>query len=137
MTFDHQQPTILLFDGVCNLCNGLVQFIIKRDPKRKFRFAALQSESGQVLLKKLGLPSDNFDSLVLIKDEHYFLKSTAILHILIEIGGIWKLLTIFIIVPFPLRDFFYNFIAKTRYKIFGKRDQCMLPTSEIKQRFLT
>jgi predicted DCC family thiol-disulfide oxidoreductase YuxK len=127
---------ILLFDGVCNLCNRIVQFTIKRDPKAKFRFASLQSESGQALLKKVGLPTDDFDSFVFIKGNKYFLKSSAGLHVLKELGGVWKLFYVFIIFPKPLRDFIYNIIAKTRYKIFGKRDICMVPPAGLKQRFL-
>jgi predicted DCC family thiol-disulfide oxidoreductase YuxK len=127
---------ILLFDGVCNLCNSIVQFTIKRDPKEKFKFASLQSESGQALLKKFGLPTDDFDSFVFIKGDKYFLKSSAGLHVLKELGGVWKLFYVFIIFPRPLRDFVYNIIAKTRYKIFGKRDTCMVPTSRLNQRFL-
>ena len=128
---------ILLFDGVCNLCNGVVQFIIKRDRKGKFKFAALQSESGQELLKQLGFSTANFDSFVFIKGNKHFIKSTAVLHVLKELGGLWKLLYVFILIPTPIRDFFYNVIAKTRYHIFGKRDTCMIPSDDIKPRFLT
>lgn len=127
---------ILLFDGVCNLCNNLVQFIIKRDPKGKFKFASLQSESGQLLLKKFGLPTDDYDSFVFIKKDNFFLRSSAGLHVLKELGGVWKLFYLFIIFPEPLRDFVYTFIARKRYKIFGKQDTCLIPTPEIKQRFL-
>ena len=108
---------IVLFDGVCNLCNGFVQFIIKRDPNAKFKFGALQSKSGQALLKKYNLPSDDLNSLVLIVDDNYFLKSSAGLRILKELGGFWKLFYILMIFPKPLRDFVYDLIAKTRYKI--------------------
>jgi predicted DCC family thiol-disulfide oxidoreductase YuxK len=132
----NNEAHILLFDGVCNLCNSIVQFTIKRDPKEKFKFASLQSESGQALLKKFGLPTDDFDSFVFIKEDKYFLKSSAGLHVLKELGGVWKLFYGFIIFPRPLRDFVYNIIAKTRYKIFGKRDTCMIRTSRLKQRFL-
>ena len=116
---------ILLFDGFCNLCSRLVNFIIKRDKKAKFLFLSLQSASGQLLLKKFGLPTDDFDSVVYIRNDKYFLKSSAILHILKEMGGIWKLFFIFIIVPNFIRDFIYKIIAKTRYKIFGNNDSCM------------
>jgi predicted DCC family thiol-disulfide oxidoreductase YuxK len=132
----NNQTHILLFDGVCNLCNSIVQFTIKRDPEEKFQFASLQSESGQALLKKFGLPADNFDSFVFIKGDKYFLKSSAGLNVLKELGGVWKLFYVFIIFPRPLRDFVYNIIAKTRYKIFGKRDTCIVPTPRLKQRFL-
>ena len=130
------ETNILLFDGVCNLCNSIVQFTIKRDPKGKFKFASLQSKSGQALLKKFDLPTDDFASFVLIKGDNYFLKSSAGLHVLKELGGVWKLFYISIIFPRPLRDFIYNIIAKTRYRIFGKRDTCMVPTQDIKIRFL-
>jgi predicted DCC family thiol-disulfide oxidoreductase YuxK len=133
---NNNEAHILLFDGVCNLCNSIVQFTIKRDPKEKFKFASLQSESGQALLKKFGLPTDDFDSFVFINEDKYFLKSSAGLHVLKELGGVWKLFYVFIIFPSPLRDFVYNIIAKTRYKIFGKRDTCMIPTPRLKQRFL-
>ncbi len=132
----NNEEHILLFDGVCNLCNSIVQFTIKRDPKEKFKFASLQSESGQVLLKKFNLPTNDFDSFVFINGDKYFLKSSAGLHVLKELGGLWKLFYFFIIFPRPLRDFVYNIIAKTRYKIFGKRDTCMIPTPKLKQRFL-
>lgn len=132
----NSEPHILLFDGVCNLCNGIVQFVIKRDPKAKFKFAALQSESGQALLKKFGLPANHFHSFVYIHGDRYFLQSSAALYVLKELRGLWKLLYVFIILPTPLRDFFYSIIAKRRYQLFGKRDTCMVATPELKQRFL-
>ena len=116
---------ILLFDGYCNLCSRLVNFIIKRDKKAKFFLVSLQSASGQSLLKKFGLPTDDFDSVVYIRSDKYFLKSSAILHILKDLGGIWKLFFIFIIIPNFVRDFIYKIIAKTRYKIFGRHDSCI------------
>lgn len=133
----NNETHILLFDGVCNLCNRMVRFTIKRDPKGKFKFAPLQSESGQALLKKQGLPVDNFDSFVFIKGDKYYFKSSAGLQVLKELGGVWKLLFyVFIVFPKPWRDFVYGIIAKTRYRIFGKRDTCMIPTPGIAQRFL-
>lgn len=132
----NDESHILLFDGVCNLCNRLVQFTIKRDPKGKFKFASLQSDSGQSFLKQFGLPTDDFDSFVYVKGNQYFLKSSAALHVLKELGGLWKLFYFFIIIPRPIRDFVYNLIAKSRYKTFGKSDTCMIPTPELKQRFL-
>jgi len=127
---------ILLFDGVCNLCTRVVKFIMKRDTKEKFKFAALQSESGQALLKRFGLPTNDFNSFVFISGEKYFLRSSAGLHVLRELGGAWKLFYAFIIIPQPLRDFIYSIVAKTRYKIFGKLDTCIIPSPEVKQRFL-
>ncbi len=130
-----QAEYILLFDGVCNLCNGFVQFMIKRDPKRKFTFASLQSESAQKLLARFGLPKDDFDSFVLIKGDKYFLKSTAALTVLKELGGFWSLFYVFIVLPRRFRDFIYNTVAKSRYRIFGKRNECMMPTPELQSRF--
>lgn len=133
---DIDENHILLFDGVCNLCNGIVLFTIKRDPKAKFKFASLQSKIGQSLLKKFGLPTDDFHSFVYINGDKCFLRSSAGLHVLKELGGFWKLSYGFIIIPKVIRDFIYNIIAKTRYKIFGKRDNCMIPTADLKHRFL-
>ena len=127
---------VILFDGVCNLCNGLVRFIIKRDKERKFKFASLQSETGQQRLGQFGLEKNEFESFVLIRDDKYYLKSTGVLKMLRELGGIWKLFYVFIFIPRPLRDLLYDAIAKSRYKIFGKRDVCMIPTPVLKERFL-
>ena len=127
---------ILLFDGVCNLCNRLVQFIIKRDPRATFRFASLQSESGQALLESFELPKDKLDTFVYLRGEKIYLKSSAVLHVLKDLGGGWKLLYVFIIVPKPLRDLVYTLVSKTRYNIFGKKDQCMIPSKDISSRFL-
>jgi predicted DCC family thiol-disulfide oxidoreductase YuxK len=113
-----------------------VQFVIKRDRKARFRFASLQSDTGQVLLKRFGLPQDDFDSFVLIKGDKYYLRSTAGLHVLRELGGMWQLLYALIIFPRPLRDFVYSLVARNRYKVFGKRDSCMIPTPEQSERFL-
>lgn len=127
---------ILLFDGVCNLCNGLVLFIIKRDRAGKFKFASLQSEIGQEWLTRVGLAKNEFESFVLIQDNKYYLKSTAALKMLSHLGGIWRVFYVFILFPRPIRDFFYDLIARSRYKIFGKRDVCMIPTPELQERFL-
>ena len=102
---NNSESPILLFDGVCNLCNGIVQFTIDRDPKGKFKFASLQSRAGQALLEKFGLPTNDFDSFVFITEDKYFVKSSAGLHVLKELGGAWKLFYVFIIFPRPLRDF--------------------------------
>ena len=130
------EKNILLFDGVCNLCNCLVRFIIKRDTKAIFRFAALQSKTGQELLMQMKLPSDDMNSVVYIRGGEYFYKSSAILHILHDLGGIWKLFYAFIIIPSFFRDFIYSIVARTRYMVFGKRDTCMVPTPDIQKRFL-
>lgn len=126
---------IILFDGVCNLCNHSVQFIIKRDPKGYFKFASLHSEIGQYLLRQHGL-NQGMDSFVLIENKKIFMRSTAALRVSMQLSGFWKFLTIFLIVPPFIRDFLYNIIAKNRYRWFGKRDSCMLPTPEVKKRFI-
>ncbi|MDP4132141.1 MAG: thiol-disulfide oxidoreductase DCC family protein [Bacteroidota bacterium] len=133
---DDQNKNIVLFDGVCNLCNDLVRFIIKRDADGKFKFASLQSEIGQQWLRTVGLPVNEFESFVLISGNEYYLKSTAALKMLRELGGIWKAFYVFILVPLPVRDFLYDMIAKSRYRIFGRRDTCMVPTPELQERFL-
>jgi predicted DCC family thiol-disulfide oxidoreductase YuxK len=132
---NYTKPGIVLFDGVCNLCNHLVIFIIQRDPNARFRFAALQSMEGQKLLKETKLLPANANSVVYIRNGKYLFRSSAILHILLDLGGVWKLFYAFIILPPFIRNFVYMIIASTRYKIFGKRDVCMVPTSEIKERF--
>ncbi len=127
---------IVLFDGICNLCNGLIQFIIKRDRTDQFRFATLQSEIGRQLLQSFDLTPTGMDSFVFIKKGKYLLKSTAALNLLKELGGFWKLFYLFIIIPRPIRDGVYSLIAKSRYKIFGKRNSCMIPTPGLRKKFL-
>jgi predicted DCC family thiol-disulfide oxidoreductase YuxK len=127
---------ILLFDGVCNLCNKLVIFIIKRDSRGKIRFAALQSESGKEILKAHNPPDKDIDSVVYITDHTIFLKSSAVLHLLKDIGKGWNLFFGLIIIPPFIRDFFYDLIARTRYRIFGKKSACMIPSPDIENRFL-
>ncbi|WP_442599602.1 thiol-disulfide oxidoreductase DCC family protein [Neobacillus sp. D3-1R] len=126
---------IILFDGICNFCNSSVQFIIKRDPNGYFKYASLQSEIGKKLLLKHGL-TENVESIVLFIDGKYFMKSTAALQICRRLTGAWKILSVLTVVPVTIRDFFYNIIAKNRYKWFGKQESCMLPTPEIRDRFL-
>jgi predicted DCC family thiol-disulfide oxidoreductase YuxK len=133
---DHTNQHILLFDGVCNLCNRMVQLVIKRDKKGKFKFASLQSESGQALLKKWKLPQSDFTSFVYINGDKCYTRSTGVLHALKELGPPWNILYVFRIIPSALRDPMYDFLSKRRYKLFGKRDACMVPTPELKSRFL-
>lgn len=125
---------IVLFDGVCNLCNGIVQFIIKHDKSDRFRFAALQSDIGMQYLKKYQL-SGVKDSIVLIEKERSYLKSAAALRIFRALKG-YKWMSIFMLVPAWIRDFGYDVVANNRYKWFGKRDSCMAPTAELKAKFL-
>ncbi|GHH99150.1 thiol-disulfide oxidoreductase DCC family protein [Neobacillus kokaensis] len=123
-----------MFDGVCNLCNSSVQFVIKRDPTGHFKFASLQGEAGQKLLSKYGLNS-NMNSFILVEDNNIYLESTAALRVCRKLNGGWKVLSVLLIIPSPLRNYFYKIIANNRYKWFGKKDSCMLPLPEWKNRF--
>ncbi|MCY7361335.1 MAG: DCC1-like thiol-disulfide oxidoreductase family protein [Ignavibacteria bacterium] len=127
---------VILFDGVCNLCNSSVNFIIDHDNNKVFKFAALQSDIGQEMLSKFNLSKDEFDSVILIDNENCYTKSTAALKIAKEFSSYWKLLYVFIIIPAFIRNFFYDLISKNRYKMFGKKDSCRMPTPELKDRFL-
>jgi predicted DCC family thiol-disulfide oxidoreductase YuxK len=127
---------LILFDGVCNLCNGSVQFVIKHDKESKFLFTSLQSDKGQEILKHLGLKTDNFDSFILLDKGEIYTKSSGVLKEAAILGGWFKIFTIFYLVPTFIRDLFYSFVAKNRYRFFGKKDACMIPTPELKARFL-
>ena len=127
---------IILFDGVCNLCNSLVLFVIRHDKTEKFKFCSLQSETGQSILQHNNISSDNIDTFVLLLENQVHTKSTASLKLLKELGGIWNFFYICILIPRPIRDYFYDAIAHSRYKIFGKRDFCMTPSEKLKNRFL-
>ncbi|WP_313253605.1 thiol-disulfide oxidoreductase DCC family protein [Empedobacter sp.] len=127
---------IILFDGICNLCNQSVQFVIEHDNKNQFQFASLQSDFGQNFLKENNLDATQFDSVVFIEDDKFYTKSSAALKISKYLDGITSLLTIFMIVPKPLRDVVYSFIAKNRYRWFGKQESCWLPSPELKAKFL-
>jgi len=127
---------LILFDGVCNFCNFWVNFVIDKDKNDNFRFTAMQSEKGQEILKKFGLNTVIFDSFYLIDSEKIFDKSTAVLLIAKELKSFVKILYPLIFIPKFLRDFLYSFVAKNRYKIFGKREACRIPTVEEKRKFL-
>ena len=127
---------ILLFDGVCNLCNGVVQWVIERDPEGQFRFAALQSDAGQRLLEQHGLPTEAFDSFVMVDGDTYYTKSTAALRIARKLGLPYAILYPAIVVPKFVRDRVYDWVAANRYDWFGKRESCMMPTPEREARFL-
>lgn len=131
-----QNHHIILFDGVCNFCNFWVNFIIDRDENDIYKFAAMQSKAGQKLLQEFELNTSDFDSFVLIINDTHFTKSTAALKISKELTSIVKVFYPFIFFPQPIRDFFYDLIAKNRYKFFGKRDICRMPTEKEKEKFL-
>jgi predicted DCC family thiol-disulfide oxidoreductase YuxK len=127
---------ILLFDGVCNLCNGFVQTVIKIDRKAQFKFAALQSDMGIALLEQHQLPTQHLNTVVLLYRGKYYTHSDVALEIAYILGGIWTVFYIAKAIPKPIRDAVYNWIAKNRYRWFGKQETCWLPTPELKQRFL-
>ena len=127
---------ILLFDGHCNLCNAWVQYVVKRDSSSTIRFASLQSVAGRRLLEEHKIDANYIDSLVLFEEERFSVSSNAALRTLSYFDG-WERRLIFLsVVPRSLRDLVYSFIAKNRYKLFGRREQCMVPTSELSKRFL-
>ncbi len=127
-------PPVVLFDGVCNLCNAAVTFIIDRDPEAVFRFAPLQSDVGQRLVRQCGLEGE--DTIVLVEHGRCSVRSTAALQIARRLTGGWPLLGAFLAVPAPLRDAAYRFIARNRLAWFGKRDACRMPTPNLQRRFL-
>jgi predicted DCC family thiol-disulfide oxidoreductase YuxK len=131
-----QQP-VILFDGVCNFCNSAVNFVIKRDKKAQVQFAPLQSDKGRLFLRQYGLPAAEMKSFVFIEEGKAYTQSTAALRVCRYLNGLWPLCYGFIIVPKFLRDGIYNWIAKNRYKWFGVREQCMMPSPEVRTRFIS
>lgn len=126
---------IILFDGECNFCDQSVKFIIKRDPNGLYKFASLQSDIGKELLNKHNVQED-IDSFVLIEGGNCYIKSSSALRVCRNLKGAWKLAYFLLVIPRPFRDLFYGIVAKNRYKWFGKRDSCMLPSPEERKRFL-
>lgn len=129
---------IILFDGVCNLCNNAILMVIKYDRKNNFAFAALQSESGKKIIENLQIDISKTDSIILFEPQSstYSIKSTAALKIMGHFGGFWILTKLGWIFPLVFRDFIYDYIAQNRYKWFGKKDNCMIPTPELNSKFL-
>jgi predicted DCC family thiol-disulfide oxidoreductase YuxK len=128
---------VIVFDGVCNLCNGFVQFVIARDPSARFRFAALQSDAGRRLLQTAAVAEPFPDAVVLVESGRAFIRSTAALRIVRRLRAPWPLAYSLIAVPRPIRDWVYNLVARHRYRWFGTRERCMVPTAEVRARFLT
>lgn len=131
-----QDTSIILFDGVCNFCNSSINFVIDHDLQKHFKFAPLQSEIGQRILKQFNKNTEDFDSVILFKNNQLCQKSEAALEIAKHLSGAWKYLSFFRIFPTFFLDFFYDIIAKNRYRIFGKSDSCRMPTVELRERFL-
>lgn len=132
----NNQKPILLFDGECNLCNGSVQFVIQRDKKGKVKFCSIQSEIGEKLMLEYQIPKNYLASIILIENNKIYYKSTAALLLSKHMNGLWPSLFAFIIVPPFIRNLVYDFIAKNRYKWFGKTETCWIMTPELKDRFL-
>jgi predicted DCC family thiol-disulfide oxidoreductase YuxK len=131
-----QSHKIILFDGVCNLCNGAVNFVITHDKKDRFKFAPLQEEVGKRLMKEYHIDASETDSIILIDNGKAYIKSAAALRIAKGLNGAYPLLYIFIVLPEFLRNWVYDWVAKNRYRWFGKRESCIVPTPELKQKFL-
>lgn len=134
---DTSEHPVLLFDGVCNFCNASVQWVLQHDRQGVFHFASLQSEAGRALLKKHDLDPQHFDSVVVVDGPRCLLRSDAAFEILRRIGGPWRALTVLQLLPRSLRDAVYDWIARNRYRWWGKREACMIPRPEWKERFLT
>jgi predicted DCC family thiol-disulfide oxidoreductase YuxK len=132
----HVPDNLVLFDGVCNLCSALVQFVIRHDPAAKFRFAAIQSEIGREIFQSHGLDPADLQTFVFISDGKMHVRSDAAIEVVSRFGGAWRFFTVFRLVPRVARDWIYSMVARNRYRWFGRKDVCMIPTPEIKERFL-
>jgi predicted DCC family thiol-disulfide oxidoreductase YuxK len=128
--------SIVLFDGVCNLCNGFVNFLIERDTHDRFQFGSLQSEVVRELLRPFHYSTDEISTVLLIEDGQLHAQSTAVLKIFRQMPGAWPLMYSFMVLPRPFRDFLYNLVARNRYKIFGRKDACRIPTPELQSKFV-
>ena len=126
---------VILFDGVCNLCNSFVNFVIRNDKKEVFKFAPIQSDFGEIALKKHRINSKDTDSIILVDDDNYYIKSSAALYIAKNLSGAYPLLFCFMLVPKFMRNWVYDFVAKNRYKWYGKKENCMIPTPELIDKF--
>ena len=131
-----QIQSVIFFDGLCNLCNGAVQFIIERDTNNVYHFASLQSDFAKNELSKFDIDTAQMNSFILLENGKIYQRSTAALRVSKKLRGLWPLLYIFIIIPPFIRDGFYDYIAKNRYKWFGKKESCWVPTPELKSKFL-
>ncbi|MFC7251370.1 thiol-disulfide oxidoreductase DCC family protein [Halomicroarcula sp. GCM10025324] len=132
---DELDQPILLFDGVCNLCNGFVRFVVQFDAAGEFLFAPLQSDVGQELSRRHNLKTEDFDSVVLVEDGEVYTKSTAVLRVCRRLDGPWPLLTPLSAVPTGISDSVYDLVAENRYRVFGKKDACPVPEPELRERF--
>ena len=129
-------PDIILFDGVCNLCSGAVQFVLKRDREKSFQFASLQSAFGQNQLLRFNLNTNELPSIIVIRGDQFFQRSDAVLEISRKLGYVWPLLYGFKIIPRFIRDGIYNWVSNNRYRFFGKKAECWIPDKELNKRFI-
>jgi predicted DCC family thiol-disulfide oxidoreductase YuxK len=127
---------VVLFDGVCNLCNGAVRFLLAHDPRGELRFAALQSDTGRAILTWAGLPTDHHETMLFLEEGKLYTKSTAVLRLARHLAWPWRWLAGALLVPQPLRDWCYDRVAGNRYLLFGRREECLVPTPELRRRFL-
>ena len=127
---------IVIFDGVCNFCNSAVIFIIRRDPKALFAFTPMQSESGKRLTEKYNAPIAGVDTILLIKNGQCYERTDAALEIARDLTGLWFMFRILKVLPRSFRDYFYKLFARNRYKLFGRREECMIPSTEVRDRFI-
>ncbi len=128
---------VILFDGVCNLCNGWVQFVISHDPSARFRFASFQSPAGRRLSLANGVDPDALKSFFLLSGGNLLARSDAAIEVVVQFGGLWRLLGVLRFIPRPLRDLVYSSVARNRYRLFGKREACLMPSPELASRFLS
>jgi predicted DCC family thiol-disulfide oxidoreductase YuxK len=137
LCFSMGSSPVVLFDGVCNFCNYWVNFAIRHDRKKKLKFAPLQSDAGKEIIRPFNLPIKHLTSVILIDEGKAYTQSSAVFRICKYLNGGWKLFYGMIIIPKFIRDFLYNIIARNRYRWFGKKESCMMPTNEIRERFLS
>jgi predicted DCC family thiol-disulfide oxidoreductase YuxK len=135
LALSHQHP-VVLFDGVCNFCDATINFLIRQDPRAVLRFAPLQEPAGQRLLQQLNLPTNTFDTFLLLDAGRVYARSTAGLRVLRRLGGLWAGLYGFMLVPAFVRDGVYQLIARNRYRWFGRKDACMIPDAGVRGRFV-
>ncbi|WP_448520295.1 thiol-disulfide oxidoreductase DCC family protein [Rhodoflexus sp.] len=131
-----ESESVVLFDGACNLCNGIVNFLIDADRRGRLKFASLQSETGQEVLLRFGMDTTDLDTFVFYTDGKAYTRSRAAIEVARKLGGLWQIAYVGIMIPPFIRDGIYRWVAKNRYRWFGKRDACRMPTPELKTRFL-
>lgn len=131
-----EQHYLVIFDGICNFCNGAVNFIINRDPEAKFKFSPIQSKLSQEIIKKHGVANVGIDTFLLVKNGRCYIWTDAAMEISKDLSGSWYLFNIFRVIPSSARDYLYRVFARNRYKLFGKSDNCMVPTEELRSRFV-